>query len=178
VITAAAATSKPYKTQTSRRHRDQSPPPPSQQNPTTTSKPLLLWSSDHRRRCYTYKTYTYSCRRRDRFSPPPYIKNHAASPSPSPLHQVKIDMVASSSSTPLATSLSSPPSQKLTQDNFLFWKALVLPPLRGAMVFGLLDGSDAALAKMIETEDANQKKVTMVNPAYAAWIARDQHVMG
>jgi hypothetical protein len=34
----------------------------------------------------------------------------------------------SSSTTSLTATLGNPPSQKLTLDNFLFWKALVLPP--------------------------------------------------
>jgi hypothetical protein len=42
---------------------------------------------------------------------------------------------------------------------------------------GLLDGTDRALPKTVETEDAKKKKIMVPNPAYAAWMARDQHVL-
>jgi hypothetical protein len=87
--------------------------------------------------------------------------------------------MASSSSTPtLATSLGSPPSQKLTRSNFLFWQTLVLPPIRGAFAFGLLDGTEPAPAQTIEVEDSNNKKTIVPNPAYVTWVGRDQAVLG
>uniref|UniRef100_A0ACD5TCP1 Uncharacterized protein n=1 Tax=Avena sativa TaxID=4498 RepID=A0ACD5TCP1_AVESA len=85
---------------------------------------------------------------------------------------------SSSSTTTLSAALGSPPSQKLTRANFLYWKTLVYPPLRGAQALGLLDGTDAAPAKTLEAEDDNQKKITIPNPAYAAWLSRDQTVLG
>jgi hypothetical protein len=60
----------------------------------------------------------------------------------------------------------------------LFWKALVFPPLWCAGAFGLLDGSDAAPVKMLEALDDADKKVSMPNPNYATWVARDQIVQG
>src|SRR3954471_24283907 len=84
----------------------------------------------------------------------------------------------SSSSAMLATTLGSPPSQKLTRANFLFWKTLLLPPLRGAQVLELLDGTDAAPVKTLEVEDANKKKTIIPNPAYTVWLSRDQTVLG
>ena len=33
-------------------------------------------------------------------------------------------------------------------------------------------------AKTLEAEDDNGKKITIPNPEYASWIARDQHVQG
>ena len=55
----------------------------------------------------------------------------------------------------------------------MFWKTLVLPPIR-AQSFGLLDGTDPAS----EVEDDDKKKITIPNPAYTAWVARDQTVLG
>jgi hypothetical protein len=78
----------------------------------------------------------------------------------------------------LSTNLSNPPSLKLTHDNMLFWKALVFPPLRCVDAFGLLDGSDAAPAKMLEALDDAGKKVSMPNPDYTTWVACDQFVQG
>jgi hypothetical protein len=73
--------------------------------------------------------------------------------------------------------LGSPPATKLTRSNFLFWKTLVFPAIRGAMVMGLLEGTDRAPAKLISSKDADGKDITITNPAYAAWMARDQAVV-
>jgi hypothetical protein len=87
-------------------------------------------------------------------------------------------MALSSSSIALAAVLGSPPSTKLTRANFLFWKTLVLPPLRGAQVLELLEGTDTAPEKFFEVEDSEKKKTRQPNPAYAAWLSRDQTVLG
>jgi hypothetical protein len=55
---------------------------------------------------------------------------------------------------------------------------LVLPPLRSAQVLELLEGTDAALEKFFEVEDSEKKKTRQPNPAYAAWLSRDQTVLG
>jgi hypothetical protein len=78
----------------------------------------------------------------------------------------------------LATNLGASPSLKLKWDSMLFWKALVFPRLRRALAFGLLNGSDAASSKMLEATDDAGKKITIPNPDYATWIARDQFVQG
>jgi hypothetical protein len=87
--------------------------------------------------------------------------------------------MASSSSTAssLAAALGAPPSDKLSRENHLLWKAQVLPALRGAQVMGLLDGSDPAPEKTLEVEDENKKKIIVPNPAYGIWISRDQQVV-
>ena len=66
----------------------------------------------------------------------------------------------------LTTNLGSPPSLKLTRDNMLFWKALVFPPLRCALAFGLLDGTDVAPPKLLASTDEAGKTVTVPNPEY------------
>jgi hypothetical protein len=76
----------------------------------------------------------------------------------------------------LSTNLGNSPSLKLTHDNMLFWKALVFPPLWCTGAFGLLDGSDTAPVKMMEALDDAGKKVSMPNPDYTTWVARDQFV--
>jgi hypothetical protein len=85
-------------------------------------------------------------------------------------------MASTSSATALAAALGAPPMQLLTRENALVWKALVVPALRGACVLELVEGEDKATDKLIETEDINKKKVTIQNPEYASWIARDQQV--
>ena len=54
-----------------------------------------------------------------------------------------------------------------------------MPTLRGARVRSLLDGSDAAPAKNLEVEDDQdpKKKKIVDNPAYLAWLERDQQVL-
>ncbi|KAK1650860.1 hypothetical protein QYE76_068665 [Lolium multiflorum] len=84
---------------------------------------------------------------------------------------------SSTSSSGLAAALGAPPAQQLMRGNFLLWKALVLPAFRGANVMALLDGTDAAPANNIEVEDAEKKKITVENPAYVGWLARDQQVL-
>ncbi|KAK1602850.1 hypothetical protein QYE76_016332 [Lolium multiflorum] len=89
-------------------------------------------------------------------------------------------MASSSSYTgpALATALGPPPSQKLTRANFLFWKTLVHPALRGAQVLNLLDGTDTAPATHLEVEENDGKKKKIPNPDYASWVSRDSTVLG
>ena len=75
----------------------------------------------------------------------------------------------------LATALGAPPTDKLTRANFLLWKLQVLPVVRGALVMGLLDGSDSARSETMEPkEEETKKKITVPNPVYGVWLARDQ----
>jgi hypothetical protein len=77
----------------------------------------------------------------------------------------------------ITATLGSPPSQKLTRTNFLFWKTLVFPAHRGAHVTDLLDAADAAPPKFITVEDADKVKKLVINPDYSAWIAHDQAIL-
>ena len=70
--------------------------------------------------------------------------------------------------------LGPPVSEKLTRDNFLLWKAQVLPPIRGAQLEDIFDGTDLAPAKTIEDD----KKQVVPNSAYSIWLAKDQQVLG
>ena len=81
-------------------------------------------------------------------------------------------MASSSAASSLAAALGSPPAEKLSRENFLYWKMQVLPTLRGAQVMELLEGSDPAPAKTMEVEGS-----AVANPAYSAWLARDQQVV-
>jgi hypothetical protein len=84
---------------------------------------------------------------------------------------------ASSSSSPAAPaggSLNGNISEKLTRDNFLLWQAQVLPDIRGAQLFGLLDGS---MPEPEKTKDKDGKDVSIPNPEYSRWIAADQTVL-
>lgn len=50
----------------------------------------------------------------------------------------------------MATSMSLPPTEKLTRSNYLLWKAQVLPAIHGALLQGYLDGTARAPPREIE----------------------------
>ena len=64
-------------------------------------------------------------------------------------------------------------SEKLTRENFLLWRAQVLPRLKGAQLFGFLDGTTTAPARTITVESQ-----VVANPAFALWEAQDQEILG
>ncbi|KAK1596481.1 hypothetical protein QYE76_007619 [Lolium multiflorum] len=77
----------------------------------------------------------------------------------------------------LASALGHPPPEKLSRENHLFWKAQVLPALRGAQVMGLLDGTDPAPLTTLKVLDDDKKEISIPNPDYDSWLARDQTVL-
>ena len=77
------------------------------------------------------------------------------------------------------TTLSDNSREKLGRDNFLLWKATVLPPIHGAQLDGYLEGTLEAPAKTLEVQKADKSGTeTVPNPEYARWIAQDQQVLG
>lgn len=76
-----------------------------------------------------------------------------------------------SSSNPPSINLGSPPSDKLTRANYSGWRAQVLPPIRGARLYGLLIGKDAAPPETLDIapadkDAADQTSKKIDNPAY------------
>jgi hypothetical protein len=49
--------------------------------------------------------------------------------------------------------------------------------LCGARLMALLEGTEPVPPANLEVEDENKKKVSVPNPAYEAWIAKDQQVV-
>ena len=84
---------------------------------------------------------------------------------------------ASSCSMAPTSALGHPVNEKLTRDNFLLWKAQVLPAIRGAQLTGFLDNSTPAPAKEVDVT-TDGKTVKVANAAYGLWIAQDQQVLG
>jgi hypothetical protein len=84
---------------------------------------------------------------------------------------------ASSSSGVTFPSLSHKISEKLTRDNYLLWKAQVLPPIRGAQLEGFLDGSAKPPTKVVEVVKDDKTKEMIPNALYATWSAHDQLVL-
>jgi hypothetical protein len=91
-------------------------------------------------------------------------------------------MSSSSSSLPLAhthyPSLGPPVTEKLTRDNYILWRAQILPPIRGAQLEGILDGSVKAPPKIMEVIKDDKTKEMVSNEAYATWLKQDQQVLG
>ncbi|KAK1663765.1 hypothetical protein QYE76_051924 [Lolium multiflorum] len=88
--------------------------------------------------------------------------------------------MAATSSSLAGNSLSRDVTEKLTPDNFLVWKDVVLPAVRGARLFGYLDGSTKAPAEKIIVEklvDGKTVHQEEENALYAAWIEKDQQVL-
>ena len=81
------------------------------------------------------------------------------------------------SSTSAASQLGSPVSEKLTRENFLLWKAQVMPAIRGAQLTGILNGTSRAPATKLEIEKPDKTKEIIDNPEYEKWLAKDQQLL-
>jgi uncharacterized membrane protein YgcG len=73
--------------------------------------------------------------------------------------------------------LNVPISEKLTNSNYPLWSAQVLPSLQAVQLQDLLTGVEKAPAQEITTT-VDDKPVKQPNPAYIAWVARDQAILG
>ncbi|WVZ83847.1 hypothetical protein U9M48_030944 [Paspalum notatum var. saurae] len=82
---------------------------------------------------------------------------------------------SSSSSSP---SLGPPVTEKLTRENFLLWKAQVLPAIKGARLMGILDGSVKAPPATIKITKDDKTTSTISNPDYEQWVVQDQQILG
>ena len=68
-------------------------------------------------------------------------------------------------------------SEKLTRDNYLVWRAQVLPAIRGSRLMGILTGTVAQPSEVIRVEKPDKTVEETENPAYVAWIAQDQQLV-
>ena len=72
-------------------------------------------------------------------------------------------------------------TEKLTRENFLVWKAQVLPHIKAAGMTGYLDGSvkepNAVLLTEKDIADGKKETVTTPNPEHAIWVTQDQQVL-
>lgn len=69
-------------------------------------------------------------------------------------------------------------SEKFTRDNFLVWRAQVIPAIRGARLVGHLDGSLVAPPPTVVVEKVDKSKEEHENSAYVHWVAHDQQLLG
>ena len=78
--------------------------------------------------------------------------------------------MASSSSTSTLSSLGPQVPEKLTRENYLLWRAQILPHFLGAGLYGYLSGSIPAPEKLITAKDKDGKEQDIPNPTYEAWV--------
>ena len=65
---------------------------------------------------------------------------------------------------------------KLTRDNYLLWKAQIVPYLRGQHLFGFLDDSRLAPPPTINITTDEISKI-QPNPKFQSWIIQDQMIL-
>ncbi|XP_073357742.1 uncharacterized protein [Aegilops tauschii subsp. strangulata] len=83
----------------------------------------------------------------------------------------------SSSSASHTIPLGSPPQEKLTRNNFLMWKAVVLPQIKGARTAHHLDpASQAPPETLTITKDGKEEQIA--NFARVLWYAQQQQLQG
>uniref|UniRef100_A0A2N9GVB0 Retrotransposon Copia-like N-terminal domain-containing protein n=1 Tax=Fagus sylvatica TaxID=28930 RepID=A0A2N9GVB0_FAGSY len=65
---------------------------------------------------------------------------------------------------------------KLNRDNYLLWKAQIVPYLRGQHLFGFLDGSRPAPPQILTVTTA-EISMPQPNPDYHTWLVQDQMIL-
>jgi hypothetical protein len=67
---------------------------------------------------------------------------------------------------------------KLNYDNFLLWKAQLVPYFRGQDLFGYIDGSIPKPPKIISLTHPETSVVSeCLNPAYSQWVCQDNLIL-
>jgi hypothetical protein len=66
-----------------------------------------------------------------------------------------------------------PVFEKLTRGNHTVWKAQVVAALRGAQLYGFLDGTSVAPAKQIKAKVGSDAE-DVPNPTFLVWKVQEQ----
>ncbi|XP_019173915.1 PREDICTED: uncharacterized protein LOC109169487 [Ipomoea nil] len=66
-------------------------------------------------------------------------------------------------------------SIKLTSTNYLFWRAQLVPFLRGQNLYGFVDGTNACPSEFISTSSSTAAPTP--NPLHAIWVQQDQSIL-
>ena len=69
-------------------------------------------------------------------------------------------------------------TERLSRTNYVLWRAQIMPQLRGAGVFGYVDGTTPEPARILHTKDKEGKESTEPNPLHSIWVREDQQVLG
>uniref|UniRef100_A0A2N9J2W9 Retrotransposon Copia-like N-terminal domain-containing protein n=1 Tax=Fagus sylvatica TaxID=28930 RepID=A0A2N9J2W9_FAGSY len=65
---------------------------------------------------------------------------------------------------------------KLTHDNYLLWKAQIVPYLRGQHLYGFIDGTKPAPASSLAVPDSGTT-AALPNPEFYTWHTQDQMIL-
>uniref|UniRef100_A0A2N9GH75 Reverse transcriptase Ty1/copia-type domain-containing protein n=1 Tax=Fagus sylvatica TaxID=28930 RepID=A0A2N9GH75_FAGSY len=65
---------------------------------------------------------------------------------------------------------------KLTRDNYLLWKAQIIPYLRGQHLYGFIDGTKPAPASSLAVPDSGTT-AALPNPDFYIWHTQDQMIL-
>uniref|UniRef100_A0A453M2B8 CCHC-type domain-containing protein n=1 Tax=Aegilops tauschii subsp. strangulata TaxID=200361 RepID=A0A453M2B8_AEGTS len=84
----------------------------------------------------------------------------------------------SSSSGASQTSLNRQVTEKLTRTNYVLWRTQVIPQLRGAGVYGYVDGTQPEPTKLLVTTKDGKEVSSSPNPLHPIWVREDQQVLG
>jgi hypothetical protein len=68
-------------------------------------------------------------------------------------------------------------SEKLTRENFLLWKAQLMPAIQGANLVPILDGMSRAPPTTVELIYKDGKKTVASNLESKRWMAQDQQLL-
>jgi hypothetical protein len=85
--------------------------------------------------------------------------------------------MASSSVPSVLPPLGGKVSEKLTRENYLLWKAQIMPAIRGANLVAILNGTSQAPPTTMEVADKDGKTIVLANPEYEKWMAQDQQLL-
>ena len=83
----------------------------------------------------------------------------------------------SSSPTPGLINLHHVITIKLNSDNYLLWRAQLIPYLRGQHLIGYVDGTTPPPPQMISQTSESGETSLLPNLAYAKWIQKDQIIL-
>jgi hypothetical protein len=67
--------------------------------------------------------------------------------------------------------------EKLTLDNFLIWKAQVLPAVRSAQLMEFLEGTKVKPDEFITIDKPDKSMERVPNPAYTTWLTQDAQLL-
>uniref|UniRef100_A0A453CEM1 Retrotransposon Copia-like N-terminal domain-containing protein n=1 Tax=Aegilops tauschii subsp. strangulata TaxID=200361 RepID=A0A453CEM1_AEGTS len=79
-----------------------------------------------------------------------------------------------SSSSAAQSNLSGQVTEKLSRTNYVLWRTKVTPQLRGARLFGYVDGTMPEPARLLVTKDKDGKESTEPNPLHPICVREDQ----
>ena len=83
-----------------------------------------------------------------------------------------------SSSSATQSNLSGQVMEKLSRTNYVLWRTQILPQLRGAGLYGYVDGTLTEPPRLLVTKDKEGKESTELNPLHPIWVREDQQVLG